>query len=201
VRFEGSIKAWNADRGFGFIEPAQGGQEIFVHVTAFQARITRPQVGQRVSFELELNREGKKRAKQVQLLRERKAPVQSESLAQWGGASLLAVPLFVVAYLLTAVFWRVPGWVGALYAAASIACAIAYAQDKAAARSGGRRTSEETLLALGLFGGWPGAILAQQFLRHKSSKASFRSAFWLTVIANVAGFFVLASPWGRQALR
>lgn len=45
--------------------------------------------------------------------------------------------------------------------------------------------------------GWPGALLAQQFLRHKSTKAEFRSVFWTTVVLNVAGFAVLCSPVGR----
>jgi uncharacterized membrane protein YsdA (DUF1294 family) len=36
-----------------------------------------------------------------------------------------------------------------------------------------------------LVGGWPGALLAQGLLRHKSKKASFQVAFWMTVVANV----------------
>lgn len=62
MRFEGTIKSWNEKRAFGFIEPEQGGQEIFAHITAMPARGGRPSEGQRVSFEVELNREGKKRA-------------------------------------------------------------------------------------------------------------------------------------------
>ena len=54
--------------------------------------------------------------------------------------------------------------------------------------------SESTLLAVGLFGGWPGAIVAQQLLRHKSSKVSFRLAFWATVVMNILGFILLATP-------
>jgi uncharacterized membrane protein YsdA (DUF1294 family) len=38
---------------------------------------------------------------------------------------------------------------------------------------------------LGLAGGWPGALLAQQLLRHKCSKGSFVAVFWITVEANV----------------
>ena len=33
----GTLKSWNDDRGFGFIEPTHGGQEIFVHIKAFAA--------------------------------------------------------------------------------------------------------------------------------------------------------------------
>jgi uncharacterized membrane protein YsdA (DUF1294 family) len=73
-------------------------------------------------------------------------------------------------------------------------CFVTYAIDKFAAKSGGWRTKETTLLMLGLVGGWPGAMLAQQFLRHKSIKASFPAAFWTTVFINVAGFIALSSP-------
>jgi uncharacterized membrane protein YsdA (DUF1294 family) len=42
------------------------------------------------------------------------------------------------------------------------------------------------LLLLGLFCGWPGGLLAQRLLRHKSSKTSFQVKFGLTVLLNVA---------------
>ena len=79
--------------------------------------------------------------------------------------------------------------VGACYAGASVLCFIAYARDKAAARAGRWRTPERTLLLLGLAGGWPGAMLAQRWLRHKSNKsnkAGFRLAFRATVLLNLA---------------
>ena len=44
-----------------------------------------------------------------------------------------------------------------------------------------------------LVGGWPGGLLAQQWLRHKTSKRSFQQMFWVTVVANVAGFLWLSS--------
>lgn len=90
--------------------------------------------------------------------------------------------------------WRVPRVVAVAYLASSLVCFVAYAADKYAARAGGWRTRESTLLLLGLVGGWPGALLAQQFMRHKSVKASFRAAFWLTVAVNVSAFVLLSSP-------
>lgn len=69
MRIEGVIKSWNEERGFGFIEPVQGGQEIFVHAKAFRAGSGRPQVGQYVSFAIEIGPQGKKRAKEVELIR------------------------------------------------------------------------------------------------------------------------------------
>ena len=35
MHFTGTLKSWNNDRGFGFVEPTHGGQEIFVHIEAF----------------------------------------------------------------------------------------------------------------------------------------------------------------------
>lgn len=84
-----------------------------------------------------------------------------------------------------------------LYAVASVACFIAYALDKSAARKGRRRTPERTLLLLGLAGGWPGALAAQQWLRHKSSKTSFLAMFWFTVVLNVAALLALAALYQR----
>jgi uncharacterized membrane protein YsdA (DUF1294 family) len=97
-----------------------------------------------------------------------------------------------------AVVWKVPNWVPGLYLGASLVCFVVYAMDKSAAAAERWRVSEDTLLALGLLGGWPGAIVAQQVLRHKSNKASFRAKFWATVIANVLGFIVLSSPLGAM---
>jgi uncharacterized membrane protein YsdA (DUF1294 family) len=53
---------------------------------------------------------------------------------------------------------------------------------------------------LGLACGWPGALLAQQLLRHKTAKGSFVATFWGTVVVNVAGFVALHSPWAARLL-
>ena len=74
------------------------------------------------------------------------------------------------------------------YAGASVLTFLTYAFDKSAARRGAWRTPESTLHLLDLAGGWPGALLAQQLLRHKSSKQSFVAVFWLTVMANITAF-------------
>lgn len=78
-------------------------------------------------------------------------------------------------------------WIASWYAVASLLTFVVYAIDKSAARRGTWRTSERTLHCLALVGGWPGALLAQQWLRHKSSKPKFRVVFWSTVALNVVG--------------
>lgn len=72
------------------------------------------------------------------------------------------------------------------YAALSLLTLLVYAWDKAAARRCAWRVRESTLHGLALLGGWPGAWLAQAWLRHKSRKQPFRTWFWLTVAANLA---------------
>lgn len=103
---------------------------------------------------------------------------------------------FALLYLGLTLAWNLPWQAGAVYAGASAASVLAYARDKAAARAGRRRTPERDLLLLGLAGGWPGAILAQQWLRHKSSKTTFRLKFWATAAVNSAALVWLA---GLQA--
>ena len=203
MRAEGVIKTWNDERGFGFIEPAAGGPQVFVHIKSFEVRSVRPSVGYQVSFEMEVGAEGKPRAMRVRSLRASpNAPaVRRGARTRPGAASYFAILVFALCYLAIAAIWRVPIWVAGLYGGVSIVAIIFYAIDKAAARANAGRISENTLLLLGLLGGWPGAIVAQQVLRHKSSKPSFRIAFWFTVAVNVMAFVFLASPLGRQLLR
>jgi uncharacterized membrane protein YsdA (DUF1294 family)/cold shock CspA family protein len=196
MRIDGTLKSWNDERGFGFIEPLLGGQDIFVHIKAFEGRSGRPQIGQRLTFEVELGPQGKKRAKRVQAVPSKRAPNRhrKDVPAQWGGASYFVIPAFLLLFLVIALLWHVPNWVAVLYLAASVVCFVVYAKDKSAAVAGRWRVSERKLILLGLAGGWPGAILAQQILRHKSNKAPFRSAFWGSVVLNVVGFVALCSP-------
>jgi len=65
---EGTLKKWNDDKGFGFITPAQGGPEVFVHISAFPRNSSRPLLGERVTFEIEIDKQGKKRAKNLVFL-------------------------------------------------------------------------------------------------------------------------------------
>ena len=61
---------------------------------------------------------------------------------------------------------------------------VVYAIDKATAQKGRWRTPEAHLHLLALLGGWPGAMIAQQALRHKSKKISFRLVYWITILFN-----------------
>lgn len=104
---------------------------------------------------------------------------------------------FALLYLLASLAWSLPQLVGAAYLITSLSCFLMYALDKSAARAGRWRTPETTLLLLGLVGGWPGAVLAQQWLRHKSSKRAFRWKFHTTVIVNIVVFSLLSWRFGQ----
>lgn len=113
---------------------------------------------------------------------------------RWRSSSVLALSAGVTLYVAASLRWEVPWAAGLVYAVMSLVCYLSYAADKTAARQGGWRTSERTLLWLGLACGWPGAILAQERLRHKSAKLRFRGWFWLTVVLNLLGFALLFTP-------
>ncbi len=59
----GTVKFFNADRGFGFIQPDDGSDDSFVHISAVQAAgIATLTKDQRLNYEVEMGRNGKARA-------------------------------------------------------------------------------------------------------------------------------------------
>ena len=65
MKFNGTLTQWNEERGFGFVTPTQGGQDVFIHISSFPRSGPRPQLQEQLSFEIELNKDGKKRAVKV----------------------------------------------------------------------------------------------------------------------------------------
>lgn len=83
----------------------------------------------------------------------------------------------------------------ATYSAMSMVTFAAYAVDKFKAKHAMWRMPEKTLHLMELCCGWPGALLAQRLLRHKSYKPSFRRVFWLMVLMNVCLVSLVALKW------
>ncbi|MFZ6690162.1 DUF1294 domain-containing protein [Undibacterium sp. SXout20W] len=81
----------------------------------------------------------------------------------------------------------------AYYVLVSFLCFLCYRSDKYAARAHRRRIPEWHLLIWSLLGGWPGALIAHRFLRHKSSKSIYLLKFWLIVILHLS--LVAGSVW------
>jgi len=65
----GTVKFFNATRGFGFIEPEDGSKDAFVHISAVEsAGLTGLAEGQRVEYELKEGQDGKSSAENLKLL-------------------------------------------------------------------------------------------------------------------------------------
>ena len=64
----GTVKFFNADKGYGFIAPDTGGNDSFVHISAVErAGLSTLTQNQRVSYELETDRRGKQSAINLEL--------------------------------------------------------------------------------------------------------------------------------------
>lgn len=102
------------------------------------------------------------------------------------GRSLVITLTFFALLAAAVVIEKLPMWLLFSYLAVSVVMCLAYAVDKSAAQKNAQRISENTLHVLSLLGGWPGAMVAQQWLRHKTQKRAFRRVFWMTVLINLA---------------
>jgi CspA family cold shock protein len=59
----GTVKWFNPQKGFGFIQPDEGGKDVFVHISAVErAGMRTLNEGQKVNFELETDRQGRQSA-------------------------------------------------------------------------------------------------------------------------------------------
>tara|TARA_A100001037_G_scaffold306355_2_gene350937 strand:- start:1528 stop:1737 length:210 start_codon:yes stop_codon:yes gene_type:complete len=64
----GTVKWFNPAKGYGFIEPDDGGKDAFVHISAVErAGLNTLQEGQKVSYELQPGRDGKSSAENLAL--------------------------------------------------------------------------------------------------------------------------------------
>lgn len=78
-KLNGKILKWNDEKGFGFIKPESGSEEIFFHIRSFRMGELRPRAGMQVSFELGVDREGRKQAQYVGLLTISASPILPSS--------------------------------------------------------------------------------------------------------------------------
>ena len=66
---QGTVKWFNSTKGFGFIQPDEGGKDVFVHISAVErAGLTGLADGQKVSYELEAGRDGRQSAGSLELV-------------------------------------------------------------------------------------------------------------------------------------
>ena len=174
----GKITSWNDDKGYGFILPISGGKQIFIHINAFNNRTQRPIKGQDVTYTVESDKQGRSCVIKATLAGE------AQKQKPKGIFSIIISTLFLISVVISVLFTKISPTVLIVYIILSVLTYSAYASDKSAANIGTLRTPENFLHLLSLAGGWPGALIAQQRLRHKTKKESFRFIFWITVVLN-----------------
>ena len=212
MRKKGTVLRWDSQRAFGFIRSPEIDADIFFHLRDYGEN-KHPVAGLEVTFD-EIHVGGKgPRALKVEPARNTIA--QAKALAEDPMAVILPrgnvadrsepphktqreLRLFWASMGLMG-FWALLWLIGiglGRFAALPVITSLLmlnlatfylYFRDKQAAQDGEWRVSENQLHGLALLGGWPGAWFGQQILRHKSSKVSFRIAYWGTVALNVIG--------------
>jgi uncharacterized membrane protein YsdA (DUF1294 family)/cold shock CspA family protein len=196
ARVDGLLVSWNDERGFGFVQPADKSANLFVHVSAFGAMAHRPEVGDVVSYRPGRGKDGRAQALDVH------GPGRLRKQSKRASASSLVVVLtFIAVVVIINMIQPVPSLIVGIYVVTSIVTFAMYGYDKTRATSGRWRVPETTLLLLGLIGGWPGAVVGQLVFRHKTTKESFRSAFWVTVVINVLVFGAVIAYVAVPAVR
>ncbi len=181
MRTKGKITLWNDEKGYGFITPSAGAKQVFFHIKSFTNRKQRPAIDQLVTFSLSRDKKGRPCAVAVTVAgdKQRTGIRRNDSVL-----SIAAAVVFLVVVCVLAIGGAIPILLAPIYIVVSLITIVIYAWDKSSAQRGAWRTQENTLHLLALVGGWPGALIAQQRLRHKSKKEDFRFVFWLTVVVN-----------------
>ena len=190
MRIKGKISQWDDAKGFGFIQPMLKGERVFAHIKALQNRTRRPVLGEVVTYSLGKDEQGRLQAQDVTFAGEKHRIKTAKTASK---APLLLVLGFAGVLTLALFFGKLPLYVLVAYALLSVLTFIAYWLDKRKAQARRWRTPESTLQLLALLGGWPGALLAQAYLRHKSQKRPFLVVFWFAVVVNLIALSWAAS--------
>ena len=174
-REKGRLIRWDDEKGYGFIRPNNGKEDIFLHVKSLPHYQRRPKEGDILTYGVDVD--------------ERQRYFACDAKIKGLAWSLFSVCCLGLTFLFCGYVYFVfrqtlPLHPLAIYAGMSLVTIWAYSRDKRAAQSGAWRTREVRLHLLELLGGWPGAFLAQRFFRHKSRKMSYQIVFWLIVAAH-----------------
>jgi uncharacterized membrane protein YsdA (DUF1294 family)/cold shock CspA family protein len=186
---QGRLIKWDDAKGYGFIAPADGGDAVFAHISAFVASRARPAVGDKVRYSVRQEKGKGLRAEGVHL------PLLLQDRIE--GAVLVA--MITATLFFSAVLWLSREYVFSYFlvvalVALSVITLLLYGWDKRSAVKDKQRVREDTLHLLALAGGWPGALIARPLFRHKTRKQPFATLFGATVVCSVACllFFLLS---------
>ena len=207
MRTKGKLVTWDDACGFGFIEPIADGPRVFVHIKAIKdARGQRPIEGNILTYTLGKDKTGRTCAENVafsissRVSRKHSSENQERigSTLKSLGITILVFGFFVLATIMVATGKLAPTVLFTYFVMSALTFCM-YARDKSSAQRGDWRIPERMLHILSSVGGWPGAIIAQEGLRHKTRKKSFRFEFWCTLVFNLLVFSWLCTASGRAA--
>jgi uncharacterized membrane protein YsdA (DUF1294 family)/cold shock CspA family protein len=199
----GKLTKWKDDRGFGFIQPADGSQEVFLHISEVKDATRRPQENDTIYYHPVADSNGKMRAGSAFILgaRNKSSPAtrtvlpntQPNDAALYNRFPLIEVILLAILPLFGALHFT---WITknplplGLYPIMSIVTYVLYASDKVRAQTNSWRIPERTLHLCELGGGWLGGFIAQRMLRHKCKKESYQIVFWAIVAIHFIGWLL-----------
>jgi uncharacterized membrane protein YsdA (DUF1294 family)/cold shock CspA family protein len=186
-RSTGQVVTWKSQEKYGFIQSQSHPDDIFFHITNCPERSWMPQIGEPVSFEVRTDAQGRLRAINVKSLSPTPhiAPPRINPIDTT--LALLVCVAFIVLLGLATIMVDLPVWVIGWYLTTSLITLTLYVEDKQRAKHGKRRIPERILHRWELFGGWLGALIAQELARHKVKKSSYLFTFWLIVVLHLLG--------------
>ncbi|WP_417849573.1 DUF1294 domain-containing protein [Thalassoglobus sp.] len=199
MRHQGKLTRWKDEQGYGFIVPDEGGDDIFVHIKSFKYRQPRPVENDIVSYVVATDPDGRLQAEQVVLPNRKRS--RRRSYVQPCSFNFIFAALFFAFLITMSAAHRLPVEMVSVYLIMSAVSFSAYAIDKRAAIHRNWRTPETTLHLLDLFCGWPGGLVAQPALQHKTSKKPFLFTTWFVVILNCTVLLWAIFPQGNTFLR
>lgn len=193
IRYHGEVVEWSDEKHCGFIRP-RGATDadplVFVSESSLFRRKRGLRQGVTVTYELVRLERTPANERLRTLLRARNTAFLGEELPQapekgWESTALL-LGVGYLGLLKVASFFKPGLYLGLLWVIiASGLTFLMYFFDKQAAMGGRWRVQEKTLHLFAALGGWPGATVAQAWLRHKTRKESFQTAFWITIALNL----------------
>lgn len=197
---QGILRSWNDDKGFGFIRADN--TDYFVHISSVRGDV-RPKQGETVFFVAGKDNQGRlcaEHMRSTELSMDRPAirrqphpskeskPTSHRQRRNTPANLKRTLSLLIAVCTIPALgAWQAFEqsallWPLLLYIGMSLFSFLQYWRDKKNAQNGEWRTPEKQLHTVELLGGWPGALLAQQLLRHKTQKGSYQTVFWLIVL-------------------
>jgi len=182
VRKKGILTKWNDNKGYGFITPIGESKEVFIHISEYQGK---PLLNDKLSFTLSKDKDDRAIATNVIKFHKSKLTHTVKDTNTLGALAIFSTIIF---YLMLLYFTKkgiLHMYIIPYYLIISIFTFFIYSKDKDYAQNGSWRISEKNLHLLSIFGGWTGALVAQNKLQHKSSKTSFQIIFYFTILINL----------------